>query len=254
MVVKTNVSTPPVTTASPRVPVVAMPALNQWAGARMRFARAAITISILCLTTVQAQTPPDAAAETLAQSLQKKYDGIRDFSGDFVHTYRGGVLRKEISERGRLLVKKPGKMRWEYTSPEEKLFVSDGLKMYSYLPQDKQVMVRSVPPASQVSMPTMFLSGTGNLMRDFTPSVVAASPGAPSGTLALKLVPRRPQPEYDWLILEVAPQSLVLRGLVTFDAQGGRSGFSFTNLKENQGLADKLFDFKIPRGVDIVTD
>jgi len=39
-------------------------------------------------------------AAQLADSLQKKYDGIKDFSADFIHTYEGGVLRKKITERG----------------------------------------------------------------------------------------------------------------------------------------------------------
>src|ERR1035437_2531664 len=64
-----------------------------------------------------------AADQNLAQALQKKYDGIKDFSADFVHVYQGGVLRKRVTERGHLLIKKPGKMRWEYQSPEPKLFV-----------------------------------------------------------------------------------------------------------------------------------
>jgi outer membrane lipoprotein carrier protein len=214
-----------------------------------------IAIIAVLLQTAMAQAPAtDPAAQTLAQTLQRKYDGIHDFSADFQHTYRGGVLRKEAVERGHLLVKKPGKMRWEYTSPEEKLFVSDGVKMYSYIPQDKQVLVQSVPQTDQVSMPTMFLSGKGSLSRDFTPSMAEASKGAAPGTLALKLVPKSPQPDYDWVILEVAPRTLELRGLVTADAQGGRSSFSFTNLKENPGIADKQFVFTIPRGVDVVTD
>src|SRR5260221_2473423 len=87
----------------------------------------------------------DATAPELAQALQKKYDGVKDFSADFTHTYEGGVLRKQITERGRLTIKKPGRMRWQYTAPEEKLFIADGVKMYSYIPQDKQVIVASVP-------------------------------------------------------------------------------------------------------------
>ena len=83
------------------------------------------------------------------QALQRKYDGIKDFSADFVHTYQGGVLRKQITERGRLLVKKPGKMRWDYTAPEQKLFVSDGVKIYSYIPQDKQVIVGPCRPTTR---------------------------------------------------------------------------------------------------------
>src|SRR5437773_7353773 len=96
---------------------------------------------------------PETTAPELAQALQKKIDGIKDFSTDFTHTYEGGVLRKQITERGHLLVKKPGKMRWDYTSPETKQFVSDGVKMYSYLPQDKQVIVASVPPDDQATTP-----------------------------------------------------------------------------------------------------
>ncbi len=52
-------------------------------------------------------------------------------------------------------------------------------------------------------------------------------------------MPKTPQRDYDWLILEVDPATLALRGLVTVDAQGGTSTFSFANLKENIGLADK---------------
>src|ERR1051326_5292608 len=128
-------------------------------------------------------------ATELAQAVQKKYDAIRDFSADFVHAYEGGVLKKTVTERGRLFIKKPGKMRWEYTAPEEKLFVSDGVKMYSSLPLDKQVIVSSIPREDQATTPTLFLAGKGNLTRDFTPSIVDLPKGMPAGSRALKLVP-----------------------------------------------------------------
>src|SRR5262245_9946438 len=195
----------------------------------------------------------DLSAPELAQSLQKKYDGIKDFSADFIHNYEGGVLKKKITERGRLLIKKPGKMRWEYTVPEEKSFVSDGMKMYSYIPKDKQVVVASVPPQDQATTPTLFLAGKGNLTRDFTATLVDVPEGMPPGSRALKLVPKTRQRDYDWLVLVVEPASLDSGGLVTVDAQGGKSSFSFNNLKQNVGLADKEFAFKIPRGVDVVS-
>jgi outer membrane lipoprotein carrier protein len=195
----------------------------------------------------------DSTAPELAAALQRKYDGIKDFSADFSHTYEGGVLRKQITERGHLLVKKPGKMRWDYTTPETKQFVSDGVKMYSYIPQDKQVIVAAVPPDEEAPTPTLFLAGKGNLSRDFTPSLVDVPAGMPAGSRALKLVPKAKQRDYDWLVLVLEPGSLAIHGLLTVDAQGGKSSFFFTNLKENVGLADKEFAFKIPRGVDVVT-
>ena len=66
-------------------------------------------------------------------------------------------------------------------------------------------------------------------------------------------MPKSAQPDYDWLVLAFDPGTLQIRGLVTADAQGGTSTFSFTNLKENIGIPDKEFTFKIPRGVDVVT-
>jgi outer membrane lipoprotein carrier protein len=202
-------------------------------------------------------TIPAFAAPTapeLAQALQRKYSTIRDFSSDFVHTYRGGVLKKQISEKGRLFIKKPGKMRWEYTSPEPKQFVSDGVKLYSYIPADKQVIVGTVPKDDVANSPALFLAGKGDITRDYAASLVDPPAGSPSGVTALKLVPHTPQPDYDWLIVLVDPGSLALRGLVTADAQGGTSLFTFSNLKENVGLSDKDFTFQMPRGVDVITD
>jgi outer membrane lipoprotein carrier protein len=176
---------------------------------------------------------------------------VRDFSGDFVHTYRGGVLRTQTTERGTVAVKKPGLMRWNYMSPEKKEFVSDGRKIYFYIPQDRQVQVTDVPSADQATTPALFLAGKGDIVRDFTASY---ADNAPAGTLALKLTPRRAEPDYEYLIVAVDPVTLQIRALTTRDRQGGDSTLTFSNLKENQGLSDKTFAFRIPRGVDVITD
>lgn len=215
-----------------------------------------LRLFVLAATAAALVVPARAADLTpaeLAQALQRKYETVRDFSADFVHAYQGGVLRKRLTERGRVLVKKPGKMHWTYTEPDKKTFVSDGVKFYSYLPQDKQVIVAAVPRDDKASTPTLFLAGKGDLARDFTASAAEVPEGMPAGTRALKLVPKTRQQDYDWLILAVDPATLQIRGLVTIDAQGGQSSFSFTNLKENIGLADKEFAFKIPRGVDVIS-
>ena len=196
----------------------------------------------------------DRTAPELAEALQRTYDAVKDFSADFVHTYQGGVLKKQLTERGRVLIKKPGKMRWDYTAPEKKQFVSDGSKIYFYIPADRQVIVSSVPPNADATTPALFLAGKGRLTGEFTPSLIELPAGLPAGSQALKLVPKATQPDYDWLVLAVDPATLAIRGLVTIDAQGGTSTFAFTNLKQNVGLADNEFTLKIPRGVDVVSD
>ena len=198
---------------------------------------------------VAAQTPAPSAQQT-ARALQERYDKVRDFTADFTHTYEGGVLKKTATERGTLQVKKPGRMRWEYTSPEHKLFVSDGQKIYSYVPADRQVIVSAMPPQDEATTAVLFLVGKGNLTRDF---VVGYAEGGSAATWALKLQPKQRQRDYDWLVLVVDRRSLQIRTLVAAEREGGRSTFQFSNYRENTGLADKIFTFKIPRGVDVIT-
>lgn len=192
-------------------------------------------------------------AQALAAAIQQHYEQIRDFRADFTHSYEGGVLRKKTVERGHVAIRKPGRMRWTYTSPEQKVFVSDGVKLYSYVPADKQVYVATVPTDDDASTPALFLAGKGRITRDFT-ATPAAPAGAPAGSVAIKLTPIKPEREYDTLVLVVDRASLQWRMLVTTDRQGGTSTFAFTNLRENTGVPDREFVFTIPRGVDVITD
>jgi outer membrane lipoprotein carrier protein len=215
-----------------------------------RFWKSCLVIVLFAATQVWArQSDPQA----LAVRIQQHYDGVRDFRADFMHGYEGGVLGKKTVEYGTVAIRKPGRMRWTYTRPEEKIFVSDGVKLYSYIPADKQVYVASVPRDDQASTPTLFLAGKGNLVRDFTVAAPTRK-NPPPGTASIRLTPRRPEREYDWLELVVDEQSFELRILITGDAQGGVSTLTFSKLRENVDVPDKEFVFSIPRGVDVITD
>ena len=95
------------------------------------------------------------------------------------------------------------------------------------------------------------LAGKGNVTRDFTVSF-SGTPSSTGATLAL--VPRAPDADYARMLLTVDLPGLRILGLTTVDLQGGTSAFTFTRLKENQGLTDKQFAFRIPKGVDVLTD
>jgi outer membrane lipoprotein carrier protein len=197
-----------------------------------------------------AQEPARPSAEQVAASIQKKYDSIRDFTADFVHLYEGGVLKKKARERGVVQIKKPGKMRWDYREPEKKLFVSDGRRIYLYVPADNQVMVSPVPADDQATTAVLFLVGKGSVTRDFT---VSYADGGSAGGYTLKLQPKLAERDYDWLQVTVDPRTYQIRSLTAADKQGGRSTFEFSNFKENTGLADKTFEFKPPKGADVIT-
>lgn len=208
----------------------------------------AITLAVAW--TLQAQGGDPVA---LAAKIQQRYNGIKDLQGDFVQTYEGGVLRTRTTERGTVAIKRPGKMRFSYTKPEKKEFVSDGTRLYAHLVADKQVIVSPAPGPDEGDIPAMFLAGQSDLTRDYTPTFTPL-PGAAAGLVTLKLVPKKAGPEYQSLGIGIDPKTLQIQFLTAVDTQGGRSSFSFSNLKENRGLTDKDFVFRVPRGVDVVTN
>jgi outer membrane lipoprotein carrier protein len=202
-------------------------------------------IVVLWTLTASGQAPTQSA-DDVALSLQRKYDTIRDFSADFVHQHESGALKRKREERGTLLVKKPGKMRWQYKGADEKVFGSDGTRTYTWLPQENRAYLSPAPDENQVAV--FFLASRGQITRDFDVSFGQTS--APNAW-TLRLVPKQPQQEYDWLELTVDRASLRIQSFVVAEKQGGRSTFTLSNFKENPGLADKAFEFSIPRGAEV---
>jgi len=212
--------------------------------------RSALLLLIVVTPALLAGQANTTSPEALARALQDRYRSVRDFSGEFTQTYRGAALRTRTVESGTVTIKQPGKMRWIYTKPERKEVVSNGSKSYLYIPADKQVIESKVPTDDRASTPALFLAGKGDVARDFTVSLSATTT---PGTVALKLTPRRNEPDYEYFVLVVDPNTLRITSLTTRDRQGGEWSLTFSKLKENQGISDKEFEFRIPRGVDVVT-
>jgi outer membrane lipoprotein carrier protein len=216
----------------------------------MRIVLPALLAATAAVSIGAAVRQPAGSATDVAAALQRKYDTIKDFSADFVHEAESSVLRKKLTERGTVLVKKPGRMRWAYKAPEEKLFVSDGTTAYMYVPADNQVVVTPIGSGDHATTAVLFLSGRGNLTRDF--NVSFAKNGGGPDTWALRLEPRTEERDYDWLEVVVDRANYRIRSLTAAEKQGTTSTFRFSNFKENVGLSDKTFAFTIPRGADVI--
>jgi outer membrane lipoprotein carrier protein len=207
-------------------------------------------VAPVLLTSVSAavQLAPNPSPGDVATALQRRYETVRDFSAAFRQTGESGVLKRKRTESGTVVVKKPGRMRWDYKMPEPKLFVSDGTRMYFHLPATNHVTVSPVPQGDEAATAALFLTGKGDILRDFD---VSFADGAGPDEWRLKLAPKRRQPEYDWLELRIDRKTMQIRAIAAADAQGGRSTFEFSDIKENVGPPDKTFAFSIPRGADV---
>jgi outer membrane lipoprotein carrier protein len=183
-------------------------------------------------------------AEDLARRVEERHRRARDLVGRFVQTYRSGLLGREIREGGRLSLKSGGLMRWEYETPEKKTFVSDGRRFYFYVPADRQVIVKDT--GGEQSLPARLLFG-GEILTHFE----AALEDSAGGLARLRLTPRVSDPEVASVVL-VVDAAARIQAIETEDAQGARSRFDFSDLRENVGVKDALFHFTFPRGVEVV--
>jgi outer membrane lipoprotein carrier protein len=195
-------------------------------------------------------TRPDDADAALARSLVRRVEErqarIADLVARFTQSYRSGMLGREVVERGVVYIKRPGRMRWEYKEPEEKLFVSDGRTFYFYVPADRQVIVSAQD--DQRSLAARLLSGRGGLLDEFAASL---EPPPEEGVVRLELVPRHEQADVARAYVDAEPTGRI-RSILVQDAQGNRTRFRFDDVRENTGLDDRLFRFQVPKGVEVV--
>ena len=218
--------------------------------------RLAGAVALLCICApvehTAGQSPSAPPIAELVVRLQAHYDRIADFSADFEHRYAGGVLQATDVERGTLHVRKPGRWRFDYASPEPKLFVCDGATIHSYFPADRQVVVSPLPAAARASTPASFLAGEGDLQRDFAARYAAGR--TRNGAWFIELTPLAGGADYESLSLTVDRATLDILELAATDFQGGVSTYVFSNIKHNQGLPDNLFVFDVPGDVEVITD
>lgn len=189
-----------------------------------------------------------AELDQLIDGLQAKYNKLASLSADFTQMYNSGKQTRR--ESGRVVLKKPGKMRWDYTSPEAKLFISDGKTLYEYVPSEKYASKSSIKDSGDMRAPFAFLLGRGNLRRDFKKIEFAKESPARAGNKVLRMMPKRAA-DFRELLVEIEPTSLQIARLTLIESGGARSDFLFSNVQENPAVNATQFVFKAPPGVEI---
>jgi outer membrane lipoprotein carrier protein len=206
---------------------------------------------IIFLTLVKAfAANPTLDVHAIAQAVDNRYNHLQTLQAEFTETYQGAGI--ERTESGFLWLKKPGKMRWEYRSPKEKLFLSDGKDAWFYLPGDRQVRRSSVKKLDDLRSPLGFLLGKTRLEKELdglsaAPDVAPLTPG----NTVLRGVPKGMANRVNQVVLEITPDYHIAR--IQFEeADESVTEYRFSEQRENVGIADQLFGFSPPPGVEIV--
>jgi outer membrane lipoprotein carrier protein len=205
--------------------------------------------SILLLVAVTAL----AAAEdihTTAKAVDDHYNHLRTLQAEFTQIYRGNDT--ERTESGTLWLKKPGKMRWEYRSPKEKLFLSDGKNAWFYVPGDRQVRKTSVSKLEDLRSPLAFLLGKTKLDKELD-GLSNAPDIAPlaAGNTVLRGVPKALAERVGQVVLEVTPERHITR-IIIEEIDGTATEYRINNQHEDRELAEDRFRFVPPPGTDVI--
>jgi outer membrane lipoprotein carrier protein len=205
---------------------------------------------ILLVSLATAANSPDV--HTVAQAVDNHYNHLRTLQSEFVETYHGNGM--ERTESGTLWLKKPGKMRWEYRSPKEKLFLSDGKNAWFYVPGDRQARKTAVRKLDDLRSPLGFLLGKAKLEKELQ-GLSRASDLAPTtpGDIVLRGVPKALADRVSLVVLEITSENRIRR-IVIKEMDGASTEFLFQNPKENVEIADQRFRFMPPPGVETVQE
>lgn len=244
-------------------------------------------ISALCLAIFLTVAPSPAWAvslsdviltlETPFQTKTAKESRIYDYSADFFQESKIASLDRLQRANGRVEVAfdyqqeqtvPDVKFRWQYDQPTTQEIISDGKTLWVYLPENNQVIQSDIEMVNQARQndPMTFLTGLGNLSRDF--KISWATPDMDiDGNYILELTPRRASSLISRLVIvvnryavEAFPRHLggpndiwfPILSTAVYDPGGNSTIIEFTNLRVNLGIPNSNFNFILPAGVQVV--
>jgi outer membrane lipoprotein carrier protein len=213
------------------------------------------TQSLWLLVIVLVPLPGKASAgaedvRALAAAVDAHYNHLRSLQAEFTEIYRGSGMDR--TESGTLWLKKPGKMRWEYRSPREKLFVSDGKDAWFYVPGDRQARKESAKKLEDIRSPLAFLLGKTKLEKELKGLSIAQDiPPIQPGETVLRGIPRGFTDQVSEVVLEINAEHRIVR-IVLQDVDGASTEYRFSDQKEDLAVADGQFGFKPPAGTEVV--
>jgi outer membrane lipoprotein carrier protein len=215
----------------------------------MRFARSSgrqgLPLAIALLSACLCAQEPAPSAHELAQRVDRHYDSLHSLKAGFRESYTGlGMAR---TESGTLLLSKPGRMRWDYSSPPGKLFLLDGKYAWFYTPGDPQVQRIPAKELDDLRSPLRFLLGHTDLEKEINHLTAAEAPG---GEFILSGQPKGQEKRVVRLSLTVTATGTIT-GIEVEEVDGALTRFTFNDEQPNVPIAPETFRFTPPAGVPV---
>lgn len=230
---------------------------------------AVFTIFYLCLSISASASEKGATLQDVVSALEKGYGSLQDVQADFNQKTKIASIGREQKGDGEVLLKKPASatamFRFNYNKPKQQI-ISNGKQVWFYIVDNKQVMVSTVSDMFKGgnSIALSYLTGLGHVSRDFS-SEFATDKQDKQGNYLIELTPHKPTPVLTKLSLTVSAEAVEkfrrdgtvndifpVVASVVHDAAGNQTRIDYSKVRVNRGVAATSFNFKIPKGVEII--
>jgi outer membrane lipoprotein carrier protein len=208
--------------------------------------RVGVWAFFLCVLTPTFAQAGDSA-DVLIQKVEQRYNRAKTLTVEFVEDYSIQGHMRPV-EKGKLTLRKQGKMRWDYTVPAGKIFVSDGKMIYLYTSDDNRVEKIPLRDTEDMRAPLAFLLGHLDLKKEFRDFSVRPLGPSAEWLMATARSEKTPYAGIEMLVKADGEIS----SLVVMGRDGSRLHFDLTHEQVNPPVNDALFAFKIPPGADVV--
>lgn len=199
-----------------------------------------VAFSVLMGVSAPAYAGP---VDDLVKAIEKKYAGVETMKAKFTQVARNELFGDETT-KGEVFVKKPAKMRWSFGT--ERLFVTNGKKMWIYTAEDKQVIVYD-DVAQAAGSADSFLTSLDKLDEQFDVKVLASGDDGHE----IELTPKSDE-QFKRVRLALTGDLLIRRVVLT-DPFDQVTEITLENLQLNQPIPDEMFTFTVPSGAEVVS-
>ena len=186
--------------------------------------------------------------EQILDRVEKNYAG-QSFQAGFIQESTIKAMDIVDFASGKIFVRYPGMMRWEYEKPEEQIIITDGHKLWVYRPTDNQVLTGSAPAFFSDGKGASFLSDIKLIRQKFK---ISLENSKEDFFYELKLQPLEKKLDVVDIRLSVTKNTFTVIRIITYNSYADENRIEFVNHQFNVKLDESLFSFKVPPGADVV--
>ena len=188
-----------------------------------------------------------SSEQATVNAIQKSYESVLTFKAIFEQRAFVKMINRTEVAQGNVQIKKPGKMKWVYNSPDPQVLISNQKNLWLYTPEDEQTIRMPVENVYSSNTPALFLAGQGILTDTFDVVQVLTEKNG----FTLVFTPKEVESNLSRLVLRADKNNYQITGATVYDKLGNKTDIRFRSIRVNEEIAESVFDFKVPAGVEV---